>query len=142
MLALLLLLLPLRPRECIRELPIASRTLLSLEKPDWKLELLLLRRPRDVWLDILLESSAASKSELYEYWWSGGRARLPTEAAAAQVLGLSKPWESKAKGEFVDKGPTESWSRDMSMLFTSESRVTSRGESDRSWESRSTRRAP
>jgi hypothetical protein len=38
--------------------------LLMRPRPGWYPELLLLRRPRD---DILLASSAPSKSELYEY---------------------------------------------------------------------------
>jgi hypothetical protein len=41
--------------------------LLMRPRLDWKPELLLLRRPRDGWLDILLASSPPSKSELYEY---------------------------------------------------------------------------
>jgi hypothetical protein len=79
---LALLLLPFLLRECMprpvpawpRPVPAwprpdDSKTLLSLGKLDWKLELLLLRRPRDVWLDNRLESSPPSRSELYEYWW-------------------------------------------------------------------------
>jgi hypothetical protein len=66
-LVMLLLLLPLPPLEW-RALPglrcDVSRMLLMRPRPGWYPELLLLRRPRD---DILLASSAPSKSELYEY---------------------------------------------------------------------------
>ena len=71
MLFVLLLLLPLPPRECsgfgvpgmLRWWEV-SRMLLMRPRLDWKPELLLLRRPRE---DILLASSVPSRSELYEY---------------------------------------------------------------------------
>ncbi len=43
-----------------------SRMLLMRPRLDWKPELLLLRRPREGWLEMRLESSAPSRSELYE----------------------------------------------------------------------------
>src|SRR5512140_1828389 len=99
MLFVLLLLLPLPPLECsglgvpgpLRWCEV-SRMLLIRPRLDWKPELLLLRRPRE---DILLASSAPSRSELYEYPWPLARpdrdVKVKLRSSEPKMAGSSKP---------------------------------------------------